>query len=92
MNECSRYSQSARGDSIYHTLTVTVGQCVINAQTLGTQKGGVLHYPDTSSLVIHASYLHLPPSFLFATVYKILRHPPTLTLQLVVRVFLSTLL
>lgn len=40
MNESSRYSQSARGDSIYHTLTVIIGQSMINAHTLGKQKGG----------------------------------------------------
>ena len=39
-NEPPRHSQSARGDSIYHTLIAIVIWSVINAHSLGTQKTG----------------------------------------------------
>ena len=59
MNESPRHSQSARGDSIYHSLIVMVIWSVINAHGLGTQKP-VLHYPDTSSsLITSASFFPL---------------------------------
>lgn len=57
MNESSRYSQSARGESVYSPLVLIVIWSMINAHTLGAQEKGI-HYPDvTSSVIPSASVL-----------------------------------
>lgn len=79
-NESSRYSQSARGESVYSPLVLIVIWSMINARTLGAQEKGI-HYPDVTSSVIPSA------SVLFAWVYGSLRHSLPLTLQFRVESF-----